>query len=83
MSHVGTDGSTFDQRIARTGYQANALGENVAFGYPTPAAVMDGWMTSPGHRANILNCAFRGIGVGVATGGDGRLYWTQNFGSTP
>jgi uncharacterized protein YkwD len=81
MSHVGGDGSTFDQRILRTGYRADAMAENVAFGYPTAAAVMDGWMNSPGHRANILNCALKGIGVGVATGPDGLLYWTQDFGS--
>ena len=58
------------------------LGENVAVGYPTAEAVMAGWMNSPGHRANILNCAARAMGVGVATGADGRLYWTQVFGAT-
>lgn len=80
MSHEGSDGSTFDQRIRRAGYSGSTMGENVAYGYPTPAAVMDGWMNSPGHRANILNCAFKDIGVGVAKGSDGRLYWTQDFG---
>ncbi|ASW53993.1 CAP domain-containing protein [Plantactinospora sp. KBS50] len=80
MSHNGSDGSTFDQRINRAGYSGRTLGENVAYGYPTPAAVMDGWMNSEGHRANILNCSFKDIGVGIARGSDKALYWTQDFG---
>lgn len=79
MSHDGSDGSDFVTRAKRAGYQY-AIGENVAYGYETAAAVMEGWMNSPGHRANILNCDAKAIGVGVATGG-GRLYWTQDFGS--
>ncbi|MEH1014489.1 CAP domain-containing protein [Micromonospora sp. CPCC 206060] len=79
MSHTGSDGSDFVQRAKRAGYQY-PIGENVAMGYETAAAVMEGWMNSPGHRANILNCDAKAIGVGVATGG-GRLYWTQVFGS--
>ena len=43
---------------------------------------MAGWMDSPGHRANILNCQARAIGVGVAAAADGTLYWTQMFGRT-
>mgnify|MGYP002620007882 CR=1 FL=1 len=81
MSHTGSDGSTFVERARRAGYDS-PLGENVAVGYPTAEAVMAGWMNSPGHRANILNCAARAMGVGVATGADGRLYWTQVFGAT-
>jgi uncharacterized protein YkwD len=58
------------------------MGENIAAGQRTPAAVMDAWMKSPGHRANILNCGFRVIGMGVATvtGSPFGIYWTQNFG---
>ncbi|MGI5213641.1 CAP domain-containing protein [Plantactinospora sp. CA-290183] len=80
MSHTGSDGSTFVERARRAGYRS-PIGENVAMGYSSPAAVMDGWMNSPGHRANILNCDARAMGVGVATGADDRLYWTQIFGS--
>lgn len=50
-------------------------GENVAWGYATPAAVVRGWMNSPGHRANILTGSFRTIGVGVVSS-----YWCQQFG---
>jgi uncharacterized protein YkwD len=80
MSHTGSDGSDFVERARRAGYNS-PIGENVAMGYATPAAVMEGWMNSSGHRANILNCNAKAMGVGVATGADGRLYWTQVFGS--
>jgi uncharacterized protein YkwD len=82
MSHTGSDGSSPWDRAGRAGY-SQAIGENVAAGYRTPAAVMDGWMNSAGHRANILNCQARAIGVGVAAASDGTLYWTQMFGSAP
>jgi uncharacterized protein YkwD len=81
MSHTGSDGSSFQERAERAGY-SDAIGENVAYGYRTAEAVMDGWMNSSGHRANILNCAAKAIGVGVAAAGNGTLYWTQVFGST-
>lgn len=80
MSHTGSDGSSPWDRAERAGYR-NAIGENVAMGYRTPAAVMDGWMNSDGHRANILNCDAKAIGVGLAYAGDGSPYWTQMFGS--
>lgn len=83
FSHTGLDGSTFVDRIAAAGYpRTQAGGENIAAGYPTAAAVMAGWMGSPGHRANILNCGFKAIGVGLAHASDGTAYWTQDFGRT-
>ena len=81
MSHTGSDGSSPWQRAERAGYD-DAIGENVAYGYRTPAAVMDGWMGSSGHRANILNCAARALGVGLAYSRSGTPYWTQLFGRT-
>lgn len=54
-------------------------GENIAMGQPTPEAVVDAWMNSPGHRANILKEDFTMIGVGCSFGG-GAYYWTQIFG---
>ena len=78
MSHTGSDGSSMSDRLARVGYRFSTAGENVAAGYGTPESVMDGWMNSPGHKANILNCAFKEIGIGLAGPGN---YWTQNFGS--
>ncbi|MCD0485161.1 CAP domain-containing protein [Streptacidiphilus sp. ASG 303] len=78
MSHTGSDGSSPDQRITRAGYTWSSYGENVAYGYGTPESVMAGWMSSPGHKRNILDCSFKEIGVGLAQPGD---YWTQDFGS--
>ena len=78
LSHTGSDGSTMRSRIDATQYRWSTIGENVAMGQPTAAAVMSAWMSSPGHRQNILNPAFTELGVGQATGG-GRIYWTQVF----
>lgn len=81
FSHTGLDGSSFVDRTAAADYPRNeAGGENIAMGYRTPADVMDGWMNSEGHRANILNCDFEAIGVGLARDSGGALYWTQDFG---
>jgi uncharacterized protein YkwD len=80
MSHDGSDGSTPWDRSRAAGYD-NAIGENVAMGYRDAASVMDGWMNSPGHRANILNCDAKAIGVGLAKASNGSPYWTQLFGS--
>lgn len=75
FDHVAPDGSTFDRRIKRSGYVAKArrywLAENIAWGtekLATPAEIVDSWMHSPGHRANILTPRFRDIGVGIAPG---------------
>jgi len=82
MSHTGHDGSSPAQRIRAAGYQITGTwAENIARGYRTPAAVMDGWLNSPGHRANIVNCSLRAIGVGAVRSAAGSVYWTQDFGS--
>ncbi|MER6198653.1 CAP domain-containing protein [Streptomyces sp. NPDC001586] len=78
MSHTGSDGSDPGARITRAGYAWSSYGENVAYGYSTPEKVMEGWMNSPGHRANILNCSFKEIGIGLA---QPNHYWTQDFGT--
>ncbi|MFF1280393.1 CAP domain-containing protein [Streptomyces sp. NPDC058299] len=76
MSHTGSDGSSPGDRITAAGYAWSGYGENVAYGYGTAEQVMAGWMASPGHRANILDCSFQEIGVGLAQPGS---YWTQDF----
>jgi uncharacterized protein YkwD/chitodextrinase len=72
------------ERLAACGYPASSSGwgENIAYGYTTPQSVMDGWLNSQGHRANIENSTFRALGVGVARDAAGRLYWTQDFGTS-
>ncbi|GAA3071674.1 hypothetical protein GCM10020254_14360 [Streptomyces goshikiensis] len=77
LSHTGPDGSTMSGRISATGYKWSATGENIAKGQADAAAVVDAWMKSPGHRANILNCNFTEIGVGVQKAGG--PWWTQDF----
>ncbi|MFD3869303.1 CAP domain-containing protein [Streptomyces sp. NPDC058623] len=79
MSHTGSDGSDPGQRITRAGYAWSTYGENVAYGYGSPEQVMNGWMNSPGHKKNILNCSFKEIDVGLA---QPNSYWTQAFGAT-
>lgn len=80
FDHTSPDGEGPGDRATAAGYSAWG-GENIAVGYPTAQAVIDGWMDSEGHRANILNCGFAAIGVGVAEAGDGGgYYWTQSFG---
>jgi uncharacterized protein YkwD len=78
MSHTGSDGSDPGARITRAGYQWQTYGENVAYGYPSAAQVMEGWMNSPGHKRNILDCSYKEIGIGLAQPGQ---YWTQDFGA--
>ena len=76
FSHTSpTYGSPF-QMMKSFGITYKTAGENIAKGYATPKAVVDGWMNSSGHRANILNGSFTHIGVGYLSGGN---YWTQMF----
>jgi uncharacterized protein YkwD len=67
-------------RLDAVGYRMSASAENVAEGYPTSAAVVAGWMTSPGHRSNIVSTAFTEMGAGYAAGKNGRKYYAQVFG---
>ena len=82
FSHTSLDGRTVPDRIKAAGYSYNTYGENIAGGQPTPEDVIDAWMSSSGHRANILNSNFCDIGVGYAYLADStyRHYWTQDFG---
>jgi uncharacterized protein YkwD len=73
------DGKTFSQRMEQAKYQASRAGENVAEGQRTPAEAIVGWMQSPGHKGNILHPDYTKIGVGLATGKSGKMYWTQVF----
>lgn len=76
FSHTNPDGQGPGYRISLAGYTFSWWGENIAWGYSTPTAVVNGWMNSPGHCANIMNANFTEIGVGYYSG----HYWTQTFG---
>nr|WP_225311728.1 CAP domain-containing protein [Microbispora cellulosiformans] len=77
FDHTSKDGRSFADRIKAAGYSFRAAAENIAMGYPSAQAVVQGWMNSSGHRQNILNCTYTDIGVGYAASGN---YWTQDFG---
>ena len=79
FSHTSpTYGSAFDM-LKAAGYTYKTAGENIAMGQKSAASVMDGWMNSSGHRANILNTAYEKIGVGYAVSQNGTSYWVQIF----
>lgn len=82
FEHTNPDGADPGQRITDAGYRWSTYGENIARGQQTPESVMESWMNSPGHRANILNCAFKDIGIGTHKG-PGGPWWTQDFGAKP
>ena len=81
VGHTGSNGSTLKTRLASQNYRYAIAAENAAGGYPDAAAVTDGWMRSPDHRHNILTAPLREIGVGVAKGSDGLLYWIIDLGA--
>lgn len=76
FSHTSPEGEGPGDRIEAAGYEYSWWGENIAWGYPSPDAVVNGWMNSPGHCANIMRAEFTEIGVGYYSGN----YWTQTFG---
>lgn len=78
FDHTDPSGASPWDRAAKLGITSLG-GENIARGQADPAAVMEAWMNSPGHRANILNCDFKTLGVGVQFGAGGP-WWTQDFG---
>jgi uncharacterized YkwD family protein len=73
-----TYGSPFDM-MRQFGISYTSAGENIAKGQRTPDEVMNGWMNSPGHRANIMNTNYTEIGVGYVTDSNGTGYWVQEF----
>ncbi|MGW6057835.1 CAP domain-containing protein [Streptomyces sp. NPDC055189] len=79
-AHTAPDGGEPWHRASAAGSTHRSIGENIACGQRTPAEVVDGWMNSPGHRANILKPSFTHLGVGFAGGGSAGTYWTQLFG---
>ncbi|MFD9792457.1 CAP domain-containing protein [Streptomyces sp. NPDC059070] len=78
FDHTDPDGKSPWDRAAKAGI-GNLGGENIARGQADAKAVMEAWMNSPGHRANILNCDYKTLGVGVHFG-EGGPWWTQDFG---
>ena len=83
FSHTGRDGSQPWDRMTREGYLWRAAGENIAAGYSTARAVVDGWLKSPGHCSNIMSPNFKNVGVGYGYSASGtyKYYWVTDFGT--
>lgn len=82
FSHTSLDGRSMVDRINATGYDWSTVGENIAGGYSTVQQVVDGWMASDGHCANLMNPRFTEMGLACARNANStyRIYWTQNLG---
>jgi uncharacterized protein YkwD len=76
FSHSSANGTSWVKRIKKAGWKKPG-GENLADGFTSAVAVVTGWMNSPEHKRNILDCSFTYIGVGFASSGN---YWVQDFG---
>lgn len=80
LSHTDSRGRGLSKRVDAGGYTWAMIGENVAYGYESPQAVVQGWIKSPGHYENLVNGQFTEIGIGVTTDNKGRIFWAQVFG---
>ena len=83
FSHTSADGRTLADRVNATGYSWSSLGENIAAGYIGVDSVMDGWIASPGHCANLMNNGFAEVGVVCVPGSNADTYptyWTMDLG---
>jgi uncharacterized protein YkwD len=84
FSHTGSNGSSAGDRATAAGYPWRTWGENIAAGQPTVASVVDAWMKSDGHCANIMNASMRDIGLACVSGSASntyRTYWTMSLGA--
>ncbi|MEV4709144.1 CAP domain-containing protein [Actinoplanes sp. NPDC049316] len=82
FAHEDPNGDRAGERVADAGYQWSRFGENIARGQDSVYEVVDGWMNSPEHRENILDCRLHQVGVGLAFSADRTPYWVQDF-ATP
>jgi uncharacterized protein YkwD len=78
LSHIGAGGSTPGDRATDAGYPWRKVAENLARGHPDAPAVTDAWLHSSGHRAAIVDCAFRDTGIGYRAGRTGP-WWVQTY----
>jgi uncharacterized protein YkwD len=82
FAHESRNGQGAGDRVTDAGYNWKHYGENIARGVDSPYEVVNGWMHSPEHRHNILDCTLDQMGVGLAISGDRTIYWVQDF-ATP
>lgn len=79
LSHTAGGYNSFSDLIKEAGIKYLAVGENIARNWRTPEEVMEAWLNSSGHRANIMSKKFTKIGVGKAVNSKGDIYWVQLF----
>jgi len=79
FSHTRPDGSSFATALRQQNISYRSAGENIAWGQRSPQEVVNAWMNSPGHRANIMSFNFTAIGVGYYENANGTDYWCQLF----
>jgi uncharacterized protein YkwD len=82
FGHEGSDGSNTGDRLMNKGYDSMLWGENIAVGYDQAAQVMNAWLKSPGHCANVMDASYEDVGVGLAKGkykGKTATYWTLDL----
>jgi len=79
FSHTGSDGSSVSMRIDASGYDWQAVGENIAAGQRSVREAVDGWVASPGHCRNLMNPAYEAVALACTfdDGSDFRTYWTN------
>ncbi|HEX5198879.1 CAP domain-containing protein [Paractinoplanes rhizophilus] len=82
FAHESPNGDGAGDRVRESGYRWKRYGENIARGVDSPYEVVDGWMHSPAHRENILDCRLHQMGIGLAIARDDTAYWVQDF-ATP
>ncbi|WP_223507434.1 CAP domain-containing protein [Pseudomonas sp. GL-RE-29] len=83
FDHKDRDGRTPGDRAELAGYNFQQIGENISAGQDTAHKVVEGWLASPGHCANLMNPQFRDVGAAYATDpkSDAGIYWTVMFGA--
>ncbi len=83
FAHKDRDGRIPSDRAELAGYSGRQIGENIAAGQDNARKVVDGWLASPGHCANLMNPQFRELGAAYATDpkSDAGIYWTALFGA--
>ena len=81
FAHEAPNGDGSGDRMKEAGYDWSRYGENIARGQESVSEVVRGWMNSPAHRENIMDCKLHQMGIGLAFDGD-EAYWVQDF-ATP
>lgn len=79
FSHTRPNGTSFSSILKEMSISYQATGENIAYGQRTPEAVVNAWMNSSGHRANIMSSKYNKLGVGCYIDSNNVVYWTQVF----